>query len=109
MRTMRMPKGWTLVGTNALEFGNTETRQERIRREQKFNNAIRNAKSQSVEDMKKESDKLFDAKNADNAQLLQAFKDKKLKSKALIKRAKALKKKEKEAAQKAAEAKVATA
>lgn len=107
MKIMRMPKGWTLVGTNALEFGNTETRQERIRREQKFNNAIRNVKSQSVEDMKKESDELFDAKNAENAQLLQAFKDKKLKSKALIKKAKALKKKEKEAAKKAAEAKSA--
>lgn len=110
MKTMRMPKGQTLVGTNALEFGNTETRQERIRRERKFTNAIRNVKSQSVEDMKKESNELFDAKNAENAQLLQAFKDKKLKSKALIKKAKALKKKEKEAAKKkAAEIKVATA
>lgn len=105
MKTMRMPKGWILVGTNDLGFGNTETRQERVRREQKFNNAIRNIKSQTVEEMKKESDKLFDAKNAENAQLLQAFKDKKLKSKALIKKAKALKKKEKEAAKKAAEIK----
>ena len=97
MRTMRMSKGWTLVGTNALEFGNTETRQERVRREHKFNNAINNAKSITVEEMKKESEKLFDAKNAENVQLLQAFKDKKLKSKALIKKAKALKKKTAEA------------
>ena len=104
MKTMRMSKGWTLVGTNALEFGNTETRQERIRRERKFNNAINNAKSITVEEMKKESEKLFDAKNAENVQLLQAFKDKKLKSKALIKKAKALKKKEKEAEKKTAEA-----
>lgn len=28
----RMAKGWTLVATNALEFGNTETRAERTRR-----------------------------------------------------------------------------
>lgn len=104
MRTMRMSKGWTLVGTNSLEFGNTETRQERVRRERKFNNAINNAKSITVEEMKKESEKLFDTKNAENVQLLQAFKDKKLKSKALIKKAKALKKKEKEAAKKTAEA-----
>ena len=104
MKTMRMSKGWTLVGTNALEFGNTETRQERIRRERKFNNAINNAKSITVEEMKKESEKLCDAKNAENVQLLQAFKDKKLKSKALIKKAKALKKKEKEAEKKTAEA-----
>lgn len=104
MKTMRMSKGWTLVGTNALEFGNTETRQERVRRERKFNNAINNAKSITVEEMKKESEKLFDAKNAENVQLLQAFKDKKLKSKVLIKKAKALKKKEKEAAKKTAEA-----
>lgn len=104
MKTMRMSKGWTLVGTNALEFGNTETRQERVRRERKFNNAINNAKSITVEEMKKESEKLFDTKNAENVQLLQAFKDKKLKSKALIKKAKALKKKEKEAVKKTAEA-----
>lgn len=108
MRTIRMSKGWTLVGTNALEFGNTETRQERARREQKFNNAIRNAQSVTIEQMKKESEKLFDAKNAENVQLLQAFNDKKLKSKALIKKAKALKKKKKVTAE-ATSAEVATA
>ena len=30
MRELRMPKGWVLFGTNALEFGNTETKAERF-------------------------------------------------------------------------------
>lgn len=89
-----MPKGWTLFGTNALEFGNTETRQERVRREARFANAIRNTpvNKMTEEEAKEHSEKLFEAKQMSNAQLLQAFKEKKLKSKKLIKKAKALKK-----------------
>lgn len=44
MRELRMPKGWVLFGTNALEFGNTETKAEKVRRMRKFDNAIRNTK-----------------------------------------------------------------
>ena len=45
MKNLRMPKGWTLVGTNALDFGNTETKAEKNKRFHKFNNLIRNTRS----------------------------------------------------------------
>lgn len=89
---MRMPKGWVLVGTNAMEYGDTETRREKIRRQQKFDNAIRNITKRSAEKMEEDSEKSYKAQVAENEKLLQAFKDKKLKSKAAIKKAKALKK-----------------
>lgn len=100
-----MSKEWKLFATNSTNFGNMETKEDRIRREHKFNNVIRNVETLSVDKLKEESDKLFDKRNQNNAELILAFKEKKLKSKKLIKKAKALKKKEKEAAQaKSAEA-----
>ena len=95
MRTMRMAKGWELVGTSDMSFGNTETREEKCKREQKFRNAIRNLTSPTYEQMEEQSLKRYDEREAKNTQLLQAFNDKKLKSKGLIKKAKVLKKKQK--------------
>lgn len=42
MRTMRMPKGWVFVGTNAMDFGSTETREQRLRKEFLFRKRIHN-------------------------------------------------------------------
>ena len=92
-----MAKGWKLVGTNALEFGDTRTREEKRRDAAKqaraFDKAIRTTKRLTYEQLVEAADKRYEAKRAEDAALLQAFNDKKLKSKALIKRAQALKKK----------------
>lgn len=90
---MRMPKGWTLVGTNAIGYGDVETKRERIKRMQKFDTAIHNFSKRTEEEMKEDANKTFLSKKENNAQLLQAFNEKKLKSKIAIKKAKALKKK----------------
>lgn len=100
MRELRMPKGWVLFGTNALEFGNTETKAEKVRRMRKFDNAIRNTKKLSYEDLEKVSKESYEKHLANNAALLKAYEEKKLKSKTLIKKAKALKKAKAEAAAK---------
>lgn len=97
MKTMRMPKGWTLVGTNAVNFGIDETREEKFKREQRFRKAIRNVKHMKIEELEEESEKLFSAREAKNANLLKAFNEKKLKSKTLIQMAKTLKKRQKKA------------
>ena len=54
---MRMPKGWTLVGTNDLGFGNTETKADKIKRDSKFNKAIKNVKVRTYEEMQKEAER----------------------------------------------------
>ncbi len=101
-----MAKGWTLVGTNALGYGDTRTRDERKRDEMRqarsFNRVMRTTKVRSYDKMVEDADKTFDAKQSADAALLQAFAEKKLKSKALIKQAQGLKKKQ--AAKKAAKA-----
>ena len=61
----------------------------------RFRNAIHNLTSPTYKQMEERSLKRYDEREAKNAQLLQAFNDKKLKSKSLIKTAKALKKKQK--------------
>ena len=89
---MRMSKGWILVGTTMPGFGNTETKRERIKRMQKFDIAIHNLSKRSEEEMKEDAEKTFLSKRANDAQLLQAFNEKKLKSKTAIKKAKVLRK-----------------
>lgn len=99
MRDLRMPSGWVHIATNDMAFGNTETKAERVRREQRFNNAIRSIKSDKPVYNEKENTftpvNLIEegkaaaaAKDARKAGLVEAFKNKKLKSKALIKEAK---------------------
>lgn len=89
---MRMPAGWTLVGTNDLSFESTETKRDKVRREQKFRNAIHNIVERSIEQMQEDSEKSYSAQKDTENKLLQAYNDKKLKSKNLIKKAKSLKK-----------------
>lgn len=78
---------WTQISTNAcVTTGSIKPT--------KANNIIKNIKRKSYEDLKKSADAAFDEKAKYDAQLLQAFKDKKLKSKELIKEAQLLKKAE---------------
>ena len=106
MREHRVTKGWIHVATNDMAFGNTETKQEKVRREQKFNNAIRALKVQRPEmdvetgkitavDLIKEGKAAHEAQLARKANLTEAFKAKKLKSKALIREAQGYNKKAK--------------
>ena len=66
-----------------------------------FENLINNTKSKTLEELKKEGDELFAAKQAHNASLLDAYKTKRLKSKSAIKQAQTLLKAEKKAQEKA--------
>ena len=106
MRELRMPKGWIHIGTNAFEFGHNETKVERVRREQKFNNAIRSTKVTKpimvetkgvitfiAQDLIDEGDKAAVAKKARKDNLMTAFAEKKLKSKSLIREAQGYNKK----------------
>lgn len=83
----RMPKGWTHVSTNT-NFVKAETRMKR----QDVNKVIKNIESKSYEDLQKEANEAYVAAETRKTNLLQAYEDKKLKSKALIKEAKAIKK-----------------
>jgi hypothetical protein len=83
---------WELVGTNDLSFGKFETVLERNKRREKFRKAIRNERKLSYKKLEERTDATFKAKTASDEQLLQAFAEKKLKSKELIQRAKTLKK-----------------
>lgn len=107
-----MAKGWSLVGTNAMEFGDTRTREEKrrdaARQNRAFNRLMATTKVRSFEKMVEDAEKSYNAKQSENAALLQAFADKKLKSKALIKQAKALKKRQAENKAVKAQAKKAT-
>ena len=87
-----MAKGWTLVGTNAFEFGNFETKQERVRRERKSNNVIRNTAKSKYEDLMKESMDAAMAKTQHKTQLVEALDQGRLKSKRLIAEAEMYKK-----------------
>ena len=93
-----MAKGWELVGTNAMEFGDTRTRDEKrrdsARQAKAFNRLMATTKIRSYEKMVEDAKKSYNTKQAENAALLQAFADKKLKSKTLIKRAQGLKRKQ---------------
>lgn len=95
-----MAKGWSLVGTNALEFGDIRTREEKkqdaARQSKAFNRLMAKTKVRSYEKMIEDAEKTYNTKQAEDAALLQAFADKKLKSKTLIKQAQGLKRKQSE-------------
>ena len=85
---MTMKEKWTQISTsNCITTGSTKN-------QNKIHNILKNIKRKSYEELKKNADAAADAKAKYDAQLLQAFKDKKLKSKALIKEAQVLKKEE---------------
>ena len=96
-----MANTWKKISTVNDVPVSTETAQEKFKRERSFKNATHNVRSLSLEDMKKHSDELFAKKQAEDANLLDAFEQKKLKSKVVIKKATQLKKiKDAEAAKK---------
>ena len=99
MREHRVTKGWVHVATNDMAFGNTETKQERVRREHRFNQAIRAIKVERPEydietgkttasNLMREGAAAHAEKVARKESLVDAFKNKKLKSKSLIREAK---------------------
>lgn len=84
---------WTLVRTNALGFGDQETKEQKARRMRKFDNMIRNTKVKTEEELKKDADKAFRAEQERKDALVAAYDAKKLKSKDAIKEARAIKRK----------------
>ena len=74
-----MAKNWEEVFNNKIGSSNKSIRVK--------DNLNRNNKSLSFEDLKKEGDKLYDKKVAEENKLVQAYEDKKLKNKQLIKKA----------------------
>jgi hypothetical protein len=93
MKDLRMSKGWALVGTNALGFGNIKNKYDVYKREQKFRNAIKNAKKLKEEDLIKETEEAATAQETSKQFLLNGYNKKLLKSKTLIKEAKSCLKK----------------
>jgi len=55
----RMAKGWTLVATNALEFGSTETRAEKVRRFHKADLLIKHTPKLKLEALIEEGIKAY--------------------------------------------------
>ena len=86
-----MGREWTTIET-VNSVPKSETKAEKTRRVKNFNKLIDNTKSLDLKDLKKHGDDLYATqKNSDEA-LLQAFEDKKLKSKKLIKQVLRIKK-----------------
>lgn len=86
-----MGKEWTTIETVNSVY-KAETKTEKTHKIKNFNKLIDNTKSLKLEDLKKHGDNLYTTqKNAEN-DLLQAYNDKKLKSKKLIKQALRIKK-----------------
>lgn len=92
-----MAKNWKEVGNNALGTGAKETEQEKYRRMRRFDNAIRNLVKLKEDELIAKTAESYEEREAQKAQLLQAYADKRLKSKDLIKKAKGLTRKEKQA------------
>lgn len=55
----RMAKGWTLVATNALEFGNTETKAEKARRFHKADLLVKHTPKLKLEALIEEGVKAY--------------------------------------------------
>ena len=69
---------------------NTPVQKSAPKADNKINNFVKNVKSLSVEEMKKQSEANFAAKNFRENSLITAYTEKKLKSQSLIKEAQAL-------------------
>ena len=88
-----MARGWNTVSTNSNETKTfSERKRASVRQAKLVNRMLAKTPSLSYEKLQEESENSYKVKIAEDASLLQAFNDKKLKSKALINRAKALKK-----------------
>lgn len=100
------PVNPNFYATNKL-FSNG-TKQEKIRRDKIAQKMIRNVKILKLNEMKKHGDDLYEIHLINEKALIDAFNDKKLKSKRLIKKAKKIIKMREEAAAKKAEQKEAS-
>lgn len=85
-----MAKGWTHFAS--INEPSSPDKRTVIHNEQGFNKLIKNTKILSAIDLKKESDALYEKQINYENNLLEAFADKRLKSKALIKQALKIKK-----------------
>lgn len=86
-----MGKTWTTVFTNSI--ASNETGAEKNKRMQKASNMIKNTSvSTDAKERIKHCKDMDNVKKAEDKQLIEAYDVKKLKSKQLIRRAKALKK-----------------
>lgn len=90
-----MAKNWKEIGNNGL-YSN-ETQQEKDRRMRKFDNVIRNTVRLKEDELIAKTAESYEEREARKSQLLQAYADKKLRSKDLIKKAKGLTRKERQA------------
>jgi len=100
MSELRMPKGWTLVGTSDMSYGDTETRAEKIKREHRFRNLIRNTLTEKDEaKLQKKADAAYEEKVAYESQLKAAYAAKKLHSPRLVKEVKYMRKNKETAAE----------
>ena len=80
-----MAKGWTQFATiNKLIPEDKNTNKRNLIG---LNNLIHNTKHMTMKDLLKEGDEMYQRKCAEDAFLMQGFKDKKLKSKELIHKA----------------------
>lgn len=104
-----MAKGWTLFTIGEIKKDTRSTQQKRYNAK-KFSNAIRNEKTLKYEELVEQSVKREAAKTAREDQLVKAYEEKKLKSKALIKETQAIiKKRQKKAEETAAKVENTTA
>ena len=87
-----MAKGWTKLNTvNDIPTTNA-TEQEKVRKARRVDNFIRSTKSLKVEELKKAGDEHYAQQVSKEDALLDAFENKRLKSKELIKQAIKIKK-----------------
>ena len=92
-----MSKDWKKITTINDCTIPAESEYNKQKKNQNFKVCIHNTKSFTLEDLKKHSDGLYNKKSAEDAKLLLAFEEKRLKSKDAIKRAIALKKEQEKA------------
>lgn len=90
-----------IVYTNALVSNGT--RHEKLRNDRKAFNTIKHTNTMDLKDMKKHGDDAFEALKVKEDNLVEAYNDKRLKSKELIKQAKRIIKRREEAALKKTE------
>ena len=101
-----MAKGWTLFTIGEIKEDTRSTQQKR-HDAKKFSNAIRNTRILKYNELVEQSEKNEAAKTAREDQLIAAYEEKKLKSKALIKETQAIIKKRQKKAKKEATVEVA--
>jgi hypothetical protein len=91
MSDFRAPKGWSFLMTNSLESFEQSTRDEKNKNKRKFENVIKNTSRKKYEDLFKETEDAFTEQCKKENAITEAYAEKKLKSKALIKEAQAIK------------------